>query len=138
MSTAVTPVNVSAPILFYWDADDVNDQYYLYTHFNEVEKLAANETRAFNIKVNGDLLYGPVVPIYRKAITIISKIALTEASVYQITLSETNNSTLPPILNAIEVYKLKDFSHSETQQDEGKHTIVDYKYKTLLIYFLLR
>jgi hypothetical protein len=138
MSTAVTPVNVSARILFYWDADDVNDQYYLYTHFNEVEKLAANETRAFNIKVNGDLLYGPVVPIYRKAITIISKIALTEASVYQITLSETNNSTLPPILNAIEVYKLKDFSHSETQQDEGKHTIVDYKYKTLLIYFLLR
>ncbi|WJX86293.1 hypothetical protein P8452_68621 [Trifolium repens] len=126
MSTAVTPVNVSAPILFYWDADDVNDQYYLYTHFNEVEKLAANETRAFNIKVNGDLLYGPVVPIYRKAITIISKIALTEALVYQITLSRTNNSTLPPILNAIEVYKLKDFSHSETQQDEVD-TIINIK-----------
>ncbi|WJX92003.1 hypothetical protein P8452_73705 [Trifolium repens] len=126
MSTAVTPVNVSAPILFYWDADVVNDQYYLYTHFNEVEKLAANETRAFNIKVNGDLLYGPVIPIYRKAITIISKIALTEASVYQITLSETKNSTLPPILNAIEVYKVKDFSHSETQQDEVD-TIINIK-----------
>ncbi|MCH88606.1 receptor-like protein kinase, partial [Trifolium medium] len=118
MSTAVTPVNASAAIQFYWSADDVNNQYYLYTHFDEVEKLAANETRAFNINVNGGLMYGPVIPVYQKAITIISKTPFTGASIYQVSLSKTENSTLPPILNAIEIYKVKDFSQSETQQDE--------------------
>ncbi|PNX82050.1 leucine-rich repeat receptor-like protein kinase at2g19210-like protein, partial [Trifolium pratense] len=87
MSTAVTPVNESAPLQFYWDADNVNDKYYFYMYFYEVEKLSANETREFNFTLNGEFLYGP-------------------------------DSTLPPILNAIEVYKVKDLSHSETQQDE--------------------
>ncbi|CAJ2663771.1 unnamed protein product [Trifolium pratense] len=118
MSTAVTPVNGSAAIQFYWSADDVNNQYYLYTHFGEVEKLAANETRAFNINVNGGLFYAPVIPLYRKAMTIFNNRPLTGATVYQVSLSKTKNSTLPPILNAFEIYKLKDFSQSETQQDD--------------------
>jgi hypothetical protein len=120
MSTAGTPVNVSAPLQLLWNADNVNDQYYLYLHFNEVEELAANETRAFNITVNGDFLYGLEIPIYQKASTIFSKTPLTGATSYELSLTKTQNSTLPPILNAIEVYKLKDFSQSETQQNDGK------------------
>jgi hypothetical protein len=120
MSTAATPVNGSAPLQLYWNANNVNDQYYLYLHFNEVEKLAANETRAFNITVNGDFLYGLEIPIYQKASTIFSKTPLTGATSYELSLTKTQNSTLPPILNAIEVYKLKDFSQSETQQNDGK------------------
>ncbi|WJX86277.1 hypothetical protein P8452_68608 [Trifolium repens] len=118
MSTAGTPVNVSAPLQTLWNADNVNDQYYLYLHFNEVEELAANETRAFNITVNGDFLYGLEIPIYQKASTIFSKTPLTGATSYELSLTKTQNSTLPPILNAIEVYKLKDFSQSETQQND--------------------
>ncbi|WJX91987.1 hypothetical protein P8452_73692 [Trifolium repens] len=118
MSTAATPVNVRAPLQLYWNADNVNDQYYLYLHFNEVEKLATNETRAFNSKVNGELLYGPEIPAYQSVDTIFSKRPFTGATSYEITLSKTESSTLPPILNAIEVYKVKDFSQSETQQDD--------------------
>lgn len=116
MSTAATPLNTSAPLQLDWDADNVDDQYYLYMHFNEVEELAANETREFNITVNGRLWYGPVTP----NITIFSTKPLTGATRYQVSLSKTENSTLPPILNAYEVYKLKDFSKSETQEDDGK------------------
>ncbi|GAU24776.1 hypothetical protein TSUD_356050 [Trifolium subterraneum] len=118
MSTAATPVNVSAPLELGWEADNINDQYYLYLHFNEVEKLAANETRAFNVTVNGEFLYGPMTPRYRSADTIFTTTALTGAATYQVSLSKTKNSTLPPIINAIEVYKVKDFSQSETQQDD--------------------
>ncbi|XP_045789577.1 probable LRR receptor-like serine/threonine-protein kinase At1g05700 isoform X2 [Trifolium pratense] len=118
MSTAATPVNVSAPLELEWEADNVNDQYYLYLHFNEVEELAANETRAFNITINGEFLYGPMTPRYRSADTILTTTPLTGAARYQVSLSKTKNSTLPPILNAIEVYKVKDFSQSETQQDD--------------------
>jgi hypothetical protein len=122
MKTAATPVNESAPLQFYFNADTVNQQIYTYLHFNEVEKLAENETRAFNIKVNGELLYDLVVPVYRSADTIFSPIPLTGATKYIFTLTKTENSTHPPILNGVEVYKVKNFSQSETQQDDGKIT----------------
>ncbi|GAU24786.1 hypothetical protein TSUD_356160 [Trifolium subterraneum] len=120
MSTAVTPVNESAPLQFHWDADNVNDKYYIYMHFTEVEKLAGNETRAFNITLNGDFFYGPVVPKYREAHTVYSTSSKTGSKRYRLSLFKTENSTLPPILNAIEIYKVLDFSQSETLQDDGK------------------
>jgi hypothetical protein len=62
MSTAVTPVNESVPLKFHSDADNVNDQYYFYMYYYEVEELAANETRKFNITVNDKFWYGPKRP----------------------------------------------------------------------------
>ncbi|XP_061356610.1 probable LRR receptor-like serine/threonine-protein kinase At1g05700 [Gastrolobium bilobum] len=118
MSTAITPDNASAPLNFSWDPNNVNDQYYIYMHFNEVEKLAANETRAFNITMNGKLFYGPMVPAYRSTNTIFSRSALTRATRYQFSLFQTETSTLPPIINALEIYTVKDFSQSETEQDD--------------------
>lgn len=122
LSTAITPVNDSAPLQFQWYPEYVNEQYYLYLHFHEVEKqaLALNETREFNIIVNGKFWYGPVALEYRYPFTIFSKIPLPRAKTYLISLSKTENSTLPPILNAIEVYQVQDFSQSETQEDDGK------------------
>jgi hypothetical protein len=60
-----------------------------------------------------------VIPKYQTAFTVYTSGAFTGAKRYQISLFKTENSTLPPILNAIEVYKVKDFSQSETQQDDG-------------------
>jgi hypothetical protein len=123
MSTAATPVDVNEPLEIEWEGDNENDQYYLYLYFNEVEKLAANETRAFNIKVNGDFWYGPMIPRYGSAYTIFSRDPFPRAATYLVSLSKTGNSTLPPILNAIEIYNVKDFSQSETEQNDGKLVI---------------
>ena len=120
MSTAVTSVTPSTPLDFSWEADNVNDQYYLYMHFKEVEKLAANETRSFNITLNDKFWYDNVTPSISTSTTAYSTKPLTGATKYQVYLFKTENSTLPPILNAYEVYKVKDFSQSETQQDDGK------------------
>ncbi|MCH79332.1 receptor-like protein kinase, partial [Trifolium medium] len=68
--------------------------------------------------VNGGLLYKDLIPGYRAAHTLYSVKPYTGDNMYQLSLSKTENSTLPPILNAIEVYKAKDFSQSETQQDD--------------------
>ncbi|XP_039684685.1 putative leucine-rich repeat receptor-like serine/threonine-protein kinase At2g19230 [Medicago truncatula] len=113
MTTAATPVNASAPLQFHWYADSVNDQYYLYLYFNEVEKLAGNKTRAFNITLNDEFWYEPVVPA-----VIYTTTHMTGAKRYQFSLIKTENSTLPPILNAYEVYKVKQFLQPETQQDD--------------------
>jgi len=123
MSTAATPVNASAPMQFHWSVDNENDQYYAYFHFNEVEKLAENETRSFNITVNGDFLFGPEIPVHQAVDTVVSTKPLTGATRYLFSLLKTENSTLPPILNAYEVYKVIDFSQSETQQDDGNQSL---------------
>jgi hypothetical protein len=115
MNTAATSVNESDPLQYYWDADDVTDEYYLYLHFNEVEELTASDTRAFNITVNDKFWYGPVIPKYGAVFSVFSTGPLTQAARYNVTLSKTEDSTLPPILNALEIYKIKDFSESETE-----------------------
>ena len=45
MNTAATPINAGASLNFYWDADNVTEQYYVYLHFSEDQNLAANETQ---------------------------------------------------------------------------------------------
>ncbi|MED6136237.1 hypothetical protein PIB30_054209 [Stylosanthes scabra] len=119
MSTAATPINASASFDFYWDPDNVDEQYYVFMHFNEVKKLLPNETRSFNVTLNGKYWYdGPLVPQYQSTSTIFSPSALGGESRYLFSLIRTEDSTLPPIINAIEVYTVKDFSRPETLQDD--------------------
>ncbi|KAK7294289.1 hypothetical protein RJT34_17176 [Clitoria ternatea] len=118
MSTAATPVNASAPFEFYWNSDSVNDQYYIYMNFSEVEKLASNETRSFNFYLNGKFFYGPLIPGYQIVSTIYSRSPMTGARSYLFSLSKALLSTLPPIINAVEIFKVMDFSQSETEQDD--------------------
>ncbi|KAI9079197.1 hypothetical protein K1719_038802 [Acacia pycnantha] len=114
MSTAATPVNESAPMEVWWPPENASDQFYVYMHFAELQVLEKNQTRSFNITVNGDLFYADLVPKYRSTNTVFSKKA-TSGETISFLLQRTHKSTLPPILNAIEVYKIEDFSQSETE-----------------------
>ncbi|XP_050285789.1 LRR receptor-like serine/threonine-protein kinase IOS1 [Quercus robur] len=122
MSTAATPINESAPMEFYVQPTDINSEFYVYMHFAEVVKLRANESRSFNITINGELWYGPLSPTYLLTDTVYSTTALTGGK-YVFSILKTGNSTLPPIINAIEIYTVKDLPRSETdQQDVGAIT----------------
>jgi hypothetical protein len=114
------PANASAPFDYYWYPDNVNDQYYLYVHFNEVEKLAENETRSFNITLNGVYWAGPLIPKYQETLTIYSIHPLSGSTRHILSLLKTESSTLPPIINALEIYIAREFSLSESEQDDGK------------------
>ncbi|KAK7255516.1 hypothetical protein RIF29_28929 [Crotalaria pallida] len=118
MSTAATPINASAPFEFYWDPDNVDTQYKVFMHFNEVQKLKPNESRSFNITLNGNFWFGPLVPLYQTTNTIYNPLTLTGATRYLFSLFKTETSTLPPIINAVEIYIVKDMSQSETEQDD--------------------
>lgn len=118
MSTAATPVNQSAPMFLTWNPTDATDQFYVYMHFNELQVLEANETRSFNITQNGDLFYQNLVPKYQSTTTVYSRSAVSGESI-QYVLEMTEDSTLPPIINGIEIYMVKDFPLSETDQSDG-------------------
>ncbi|XP_027926507.1 LRR receptor-like serine/threonine-protein kinase IOS1 [Vigna unguiculata] len=113
MSTAVTPPNVSAPLLLQWEPDDPTDQFYVYLYFMEIQELATNQTREFNIVANGKLWYSNCSPKNLLVTTLLSKSASSGKEII-FSLEKTNDSTLPPIINALEIYKVIDFPQSDT------------------------
>ncbi|KAK4590905.1 hypothetical protein RGQ29_021198 [Quercus rubra] len=118
MSSAATKLNVNASIGFLWTPDNGNTvTQYIYLHFSELEKLQPNQTREFNVFLNGDLwLTQPVVPYYLSTTTAYSTTGTTRAA-FKLWLNKTETSTLPPILNAIEIYTLKQLLQAQTDQE---------------------
>ena len=121
MSSAATKLNVNASIGFLWTPDNGNTvTQYIYLHFSELEKLQPNQTREFIVFLNGDLwLTQPVVPYYLSTTTAYSTTGTTRAA-FKLWLNKTETSTLPPILNAIEIYTLKQLLQAQTEQEGGK------------------
>lgn len=118
MNTAATPLNPSAPLEFYIESPDETTPYYVYMYFAELQKLQPNQSRVFDINFNGNLLYGAMSPPYLSSVTIYTTSALSGKNM-TFQLVKLQNSTLPPILNAFEMYRLVDFSQPETRQDDG-------------------
>lgn len=119
MRTAVTLINDSDPLVFTWKAENATSEYYIYLHFAEVVELKANQSRSFNITINGESFYESVVPDYLSAVTVYSTPALSIVEEYTVSIFKTKNSTLPPILNAAEIYSVKNLLQSETDQEDG-------------------
>ncbi|URE32349.1 receptor-like protein kinase [Musa troglodytarum] len=106
MQTAVTPVN-STTLLLSWDPypGDVN-QYFPILHISDFVKLSGtNVSRQFYVYVNGiQWLENPMTPDYLFSDAVYSIHPLGQFRSYNITLVALSNSTLPPILNALEIY----------------------------------
>lgn len=121
ISTAVTPTNTREPLIYEWTTFRRKKAFYVHLHFAEVQKLEANQSRVFDINLNGEHFYGPVAPAYlnKNAIYSTSPLIMNSRTYYNFTFVKRENSTLPPILNAIELYNSIDFSQSETDKDHG-------------------
>ncbi|XP_024011594.1 probable LRR receptor-like serine/threonine-protein kinase PAM74 isoform X2 [Eutrema salsugineum] len=119
LSTAATPSNASAPLTISWTPDNPGDQYYLYSHFAEVQDLQANGTREFDLLWNGAVTTEAFVPSKLVLDTFLNTSPLNceeEKCIYQ--LIKTSRSTLPPLLNALEIYTVIQFPQSETNEND--------------------
>ncbi|CAA7410074.1 unnamed protein product [Spirodela intermedia] len=101
------------------------EKLYVFMHFAELQQLGSNETREFNVFLNGELWYGPYRPKYMTAMTLYTNRART-ITTYNFTLEATANSTLPPIINAREVYSLKQLEESPTDARDA-NAILKFK-----------
>ncbi|QHN76039.1 putative LRR receptor-like serine/threonine-protein kinase [Arachis hypogaea] len=121
LKTAATSINATASLDFHWDIDDneTQHQYYFYLHLTELQHLGADQTRSFNINMDGktwntaeSLKYGKV---YTKHVRGLS----SGCKKCHISLIRTESSTLPPIISALEIYLAKNFSsQSEIDKDD--------------------
>ncbi|KAM3699598.1 hypothetical protein ACJW31_05G037500 [Castanea mollissima] len=125
MATAVKPMN-NVSLDFEVDIVDPALQCYIYLHFAELDKLQENESREFNINLNGNpWLKDSVVPNYLSSTTKYSTEPVRGPKL-KFSINKTETSTLPPILNAMEVYIVKDFLQAPTDQ-EDVNAIMDIK-----------
>ncbi|XP_010443735.1 PREDICTED: receptor-like protein kinase At5g59670 [Camelina sativa] len=119
LKNAATPTDTSAPLTINWSSESFSEECYLYAHFAEIQDLQANETREFNILLNGEHYYGPVIPKKLDITTVENVTPKTcQGGVCSLQLTRTNRSTLPPLLNALEVYRVIQFPQSETDESD--------------------
>ncbi|KAL1208519.1 Receptor-like protein kinase [Cardamine amara subsp. amara] len=118
LKSAAKPTNASAPLTIKWKSINPNDNYYVYRHFSEIQELQANETREFIMLWNGEVMSpDPIIPPKLGMTTIFSKSPRTcDGGECSFQLTRTKRSTLPPLLNAFELYSVIQFPQSETDE----------------------
>ncbi|XP_038898671.1 LRR receptor-like serine/threonine-protein kinase IOS1, partial [Benincasa hispida] len=122
MGTAAVQININESLRIQWESEDETTQYHVYMHFAEVENLQPNQTRGFNITYNGQYMYGPFTPHHLSTTTIhtTKPIPLQKqpTKTHLFSLVPVENSTLPPILNAMETYSVIDLSELASNQGD--------------------
>lgn len=122
LQTAAIPRNASAPLIITWDPLPINAEVYLYMHFAEIQTLEANETRQFDVILRGNFNHSGFSPTKLKVFTLYTEEPMkcgSEGCYLQ--LVKTPNSTLPPLINAIEAYSVIEFSQLETSLSDGTY-----------------
>ncbi|KAJ0250385.1 Leucine-rich repeat-containing protein [Hirschfeldia incana] len=121
MASAATYVNDNGTWDIPWDMEDSTTRFHIYLHFAEIQNLLANETREFNVLLNGNEFSEPFSPKKLRIETMMTQPASTlrcERGACRLQLVKTAKSTLPPLLNAMEIFTVVELPQSETNQDE--------------------
>ncbi|XP_014499509.1 putative leucine-rich repeat receptor-like protein kinase At2g19210, partial [Vigna radiata var. radiata] len=100
-----------------WEPKDETEKFYVYMHFKEIQLLTSDQRRQFKITMNGELRVQNFSPQYQGVDTIYTTEA-TNGKEIKYSLERTENSTLPPIINAIEIYKVINLQKPETFQGD--------------------
>ncbi|XP_076950195.1 putative leucine-rich repeat receptor-like protein kinase At2g19210 [Bidens hawaiensis] len=117
MSTAITPVNSTYIYYNYQWSETTSVDFMVYIHLAEVEILESNQKREFSI-YNNDRWIGTVSPS-TNITTIKTYVSSNSPIANRLILNRTLNSTLPPILNALEIYTLKQLQQYQTDDQDA-------------------
>ncbi|PWA70162.1 leucine-rich repeat transmembrane protein kinase protein [Artemisia annua] len=118
MSTAYTNPNLTDNIRYRWTATDAHQEFFIYLYIAEIKTLKSNQKREFDIYLNGVYWAGPVSPYAEGSLTYY--LTSSNSSENNILLYQTENSTLPPIFNAIELYNPIQLLQQHTQDQDAE------------------
>ncbi|XP_042465198.1 putative leucine-rich repeat receptor-like serine/threonine-protein kinase At2g19230 [Zingiber officinale] len=119
MQTAVAPINSSSIVLAWDPIPGYVNQFFPILHISEFFNLSGtNQSRQFNIYVNRFQWLGDIMtPLYLYSDSVYDVVPLPSSPTYIISLEALSNSTLPPILNAFELYTT--MSNTSVPSDTG-------------------
>lgn len=101
--TTATTSSILQPINFDWTSNDTSTEYYLVLHFFEIQTSLIGR-REFNILVNGIPAFD--TPIILGKSSYWTGHRRSGYTYYNVSLVATSNATLPPLLNAFQLYKI--------------------------------
>ncbi|OWM76526.1 hypothetical protein CDL15_Pgr005490 [Punica granatum] len=116
LMTAERTSNASYSYRYSWRTNSSNDVWYIYIHFMELQMVQQGQVRQFQVAINGKALT-TVTPEYLKPVTVAS-LPTSGNNRMNVTITAMSQSTLPPFLNAIEVFHAIDLPNSPTHLDD--------------------
>ncbi|XP_062231938.1 putative leucine-rich repeat receptor-like protein kinase At2g19210 [Phragmites australis] len=135
MQTAIKPRNASKNIEFSWESEkqpkDPTPEYIAIMHFSELQLLPGNAVREFYINVNGKLWFpSGITPFYLSTGFVYGMDPFRGSAQYDVSINATANSTLPPFINAIEVFSVISTTNVGTDSsDVSAITAIKTKYQ---------
>ncbi|XP_041020375.1 senescence-induced receptor-like serine/threonine-protein kinase, partial [Juglans microcarpa x Juglans regia] len=122
LKTASKARNASIPLQVSWTPLDTLSKFYVYLHFAEIEKLEPGQQRELTIDLNGERNLAESVKLdYLKPLTIVQDdppISGTGETLY-FSIKAAQGTTIPPILNAYEIYRFVELPNKPTAPDDG-------------------
>lgn len=91
----------------------------VYFHFAEIQVLKENDTREFDILLDGTVIRKSYTPKVLQSETIYNILPQKCIGSCDLDLVQTQRSTLPPLVNAIETFDVLEFPYAETNQNDG-------------------
>ncbi|XP_048600540.1 LRR receptor-like serine/threonine-protein kinase IOS1 [Brassica napus] len=119
MATASVPTDPDAHMNISLTGLHQTSRFYVCLHFSEIQELGPNDTREFKVMYNGRLIIDPFKPIsFYTSSFIGDELGPNANGQCTFSLQKTASSTLPPLLNAMEVYMVNSLSQNETDTKE--------------------
>ncbi|KAL5220357.1 hypothetical protein ABZP36_025070 [Zizania latifolia] len=127
LQTAVTPVNSSVLAFLQWlpETNTPSPPYLHVLHTMELVSLTGNASRWYNFTRNGKYVYGPAKPYYQFA-GYWSVTKGFQLDHYDYAFVQNENATLPPLINAVEIYSILELPTPMTDGVQAK-AIMDIK-----------
>ncbi|KAJ3678549.1 hypothetical protein LUZ60_002352 [Juncus effusus] len=122
LQTAVTPTNSPDLTVIKWKSEILPPKplYYFAIHFAEIQ-LTNSSTREFIVEINGKQWSSTAFrSSYLQEYSFFCYEPLDKADEYTLKLSKTTNSTLSPLVNAVEVYSDIQQDNFDTYSDDMK------------------
>ncbi|KAJ8638577.1 hypothetical protein MRB53_012844 [Persea americana] len=114
----MTPVNNSDALYYNWNTSDSLSKFHVYLHFAELELLGPDVVSEFTVCCGDSCRGEPVRPEYLVTTTIQTPQPLSGQDDYSCSIKKTPRSTLPPILNAIEIFTISQLTEKPTREWE--------------------
>ncbi|CAH8322262.1 unnamed protein product [Eruca vesicaria subsp. sativa] len=117
IKTAASPKSEEETMELSWTTDDTNARFYAFLYLAELENLKTDESRKMKIWWNGSpISEDPFISPLKYSMTLSASRSFTGD--HLISLQKTEDSTLPPILNAIEIFTAQSLDEFSTAVEE--------------------
>ena len=118
LQNAITTSSTSESITIGTNLPAVEVPIYINAYFSEVTTLDSTQKRYLEINLDDNPVSNPIIPPYQEVLEV-TITNLTASSNNNLSLVATSDSTLPPLINALEIFSISNELTDGTDSNDG-------------------